>query len=361
MTTSELITVVGAGDVVAKRLLPAIEASRLAGRVIIMHDGVCDVSSRKDGYTTLIDLNSMGTAAAEWTTSYFSSNVHPVIVATPPSARAYYLHASLKGAGLVIAEKPLYMNDHQRHEFPSDHADLRRIFALSYYTQEKAAAWSWLQNPIGLQERFLIFENGCSAGDARELFASLGQLEAVEVAICEGAAHPSHAHRRFWFETIPEGIWFDMGVHIFSLLFALSSDVRLTSVEGSSDFCQFAIEGTIANGVPFRCEFGKGFNDRVERRFLVASYSNGRVTCDVNSCSCTIEHSRLGNATISSRYGSQRYRTIIEQVREFILKGGWPQPENRLDTLTWQQQALDLLIESWPKWFPSPPQGLKSP
>lgn len=348
MATCELITIVGAGDVVAKRLLPAITAAQLASKVNIIHDGINDVRPPSSLPVSFADLSSMGTAAAEWVRGYFGANMDPVIVATPPWARSFYLHAALKGSGLLIAEKPLYIDKVQRGDFPISPTDLKRIFALSYYTQEKAITWSWLHDASASQERALTFENGRHAEEVRELFANLGELRTVEIAICEGAAHPAHSERRFWFEAIPAGVWFDMGVHVFSLLFAVSSRVAITDVTANDELTQFIVKGVLHDGAQFRCQFGKAFAGEVERRFLVASYAEGKVICDVDSCSCIIEHDRLGHATVSARYGSQRYRTLIEQVREFILRGGWPQAENRSDTLGWQRQALDLLIEAWP-------------
>lgn len=341
--------IVGAGDVVAKRLLPALEASRFASHYDVFHDGVSDLSLAQAARVTVIDMSRRPEALRDVLSDKLCGAPAPIFLATPPKARVELTKAALEGWGPVICEKPLFIDRASQSAFLGIQNDFDRLFALSYYVQEKAIAWTWLNRAIPGWEPLLAEPIAGGLAAARDLFVSLGPLEEVRIDICEGKAHSAHPKRRFWFEDVANGVWFDMGVHAFMMLWQIcaasthpSQQVHVDHIRNDSN-TRFEVNGEVGRA-RFQARFGKHFESPHISRQLQARYAAGYCNCNFETGTAEIVSDKRGAMRLVPRYGDQKYATLVRHVLAFCekgtLRGGL-----RVDNLYDQLATLDLMLQ----------------
>jgi len=333
--------IVGAGNVVAKRLLPALMRATFSDRYTILHDGKNDIQHCEPEFPPVV-TRELTTVEIKERLSECQPTV--VFVATPPDPRAAYCEEALKAGHLVIAEKPLAVIPQGIARFQALGNQSNRLFALSYYVLEKALPWTWLLRPKNEWRRHLHFSDLISGQKASDAFRRMGPLQSLHINICEGAEYDAKPGERFWYQDQKNGVWFDMGVHVLMLamISGIDSDALRDISVKKIGIDQFELAAT--SGDPqFTACFGKHFPHGQTGRNLTAQFRNGSVFCNFNSASCSLIEENEEPITVSTAYHSMKYRTLVGQVITFVESDGWKPISNRCDLFSVQLDALSIL------------------
>lgn len=173
--------VVGCGDVVQKRLYPALRSMLPVEKI-----KVYDLKSAEGelGYCTYLENSEE--ICREIDAAVTERDV--VWVETPPYAHASYLKALLETkARLIALEKPISVNRSELQYIEKEILrvpELRnRVFFLSYYTLEKALPLHYL---LYLNENYKDYLNIDDESLVKDWKVLLGALKSAKVFICEG-------------------------------------------------------------------------------------------------------------------------------------------------------------------------------
>ncbi len=335
------LCIVGAGDVVAKRILPAALELNLASSIMVVHNGICELTGNADDRVAVVQVANLGQLEER-----FRAYDAPVLVATPPGPRLA-IAARARAASLpVILEKPLVTTRAELGQARRLGSD-PKLFALSYYVQEKALGWTWLCTRDASLAAWL-------AGDADRLDRAaaiaddLGPLRSLRIRINEGPERSGHADRAPWYSQVAHGIWLDMGVHVVSMamLAALretgETALNIASAGASGRADQLAIAGSAAH-FGFEGDFGKNFASAEQARWLEACFSEGVFRCDFDTGTCTMAHRDGRRETLAPLHGAARYRTMLAQACTFLGTGGWG--AYRGDLIDLQCDALERIFD----------------
>jgi predicted dehydrogenase len=338
----ERLCIVGAGDVVAKRIVPAILELGLAAEVLVLHDGICEIVGDAGGRVRVAEVRDRHALDA-----LLRANRDPVLVATPPGPRMA-IAASARAAGVpVILEKPLVATREALGAARRLGAD-PQVFALSYYVQEKALGWTWLCTRTPGLASWLNPDDGDHLVRAAAIADALGPLRALDIRIKEGVERSGHAHRSPWYAQVEHGVWLDMGVHVVSLaMLAALRETGTTALDivpgrASDREDQIGIAGDAA-GFAFAGRFGKNFADAEKERWLEARFDNGAFRCDFETGACVLTHRDGRRETLTVLHGDARYRTMMAQAGEFLRSGGWS--DRRGDLVDLQCDALACIFD----------------
>lgn len=343
-TICEELVIIGAGDVVAKRMLPAILASNITQKILVFHNGINEVESGSD---PRVEVRACDATAL---TEFLRANRHPVIVATPPEPRMAIARLVRQAGVPVVLEKPLVANRTSLGEARALGRD-HQLFALSYYVQEKAIAWTWLCTGTPVFGTRLVSSGGEDIAAMAAHVSRLGRLRRLAIRIQEGHAHVGPADREAWYAQTPNGLWLDLGVHALSLamLGAMRetgrSDLRIAQAGTAMCPDQFRCAGHFAHA-EFEARFGKNFSDSDTCRRLDARFDFGELSCDLDTASCTLVHDD-GTYVEWRPVDAGRYRLLIAAVGDFLRDGGWRGP--RSDLIELQCDALACLFDCAPE------------
>lgn len=337
----ERLCIVGAGDVVAKRILPAALELNMASSIMVVHNGICEIPGNADARVTIVEVSGMGELEA-----LFRAKDEPVLVATPPGPRLA-IAAGARAANLpVILEKPLVAARAELGTARRLGLD-PQLFALSYYVQEKALGWTWLCTRDAGLAAWLA-----GAADhlqrAAAIADALGPLRALCIRINEGPERSGHGDRAPWYAQAAHGVWLDMGVHVVSMaiLAALretgQSALDIASADGVGRADQFAFAGS-AGHFDFEGSFGKNFASAEQARWLEARFADGFFRCDFDTGTCTLSHRDGRCETLAPLHGAARYRTMLAQAGAFLNAGGWG--TCRGDLIDLQCDALERIFD----------------
>ena len=183
--------VIGCGDVVKKRLYPALGAGKytldISAYDLKENPDQLSVCKYKDNADQILEdiRKNMSQNSVVW-------------VATPPDAHVSYITKLLKTqAKLIVVEKPVAVKESDLQALESCLKRKRnKLFFLSYYILEKALPLTYLATLPAKEEKdktrkirakayeqYLTIENGSFLDQWRKL---LGKLESVQVHILEG-------------------------------------------------------------------------------------------------------------------------------------------------------------------------------
>jgi len=338
------LLIVGAGDVVANRMLPALAAAGIARRATIIHDGICEVTDASGLDIEIVEIPRRAEGKIEAIQRIAAATAAPVIVATPPQPRLD-IALACRSLGLpIVLEKPLYTTLVDRDRFGALLARDPHVYGLSYYVQEKALAWAYLNAIDEADEPYLV-ANGAPA-TAKSLFRNLGRLERLSIVLREGAERSGHPGRTTWYASAPHGVLFDLGVHVLSMIAiasarGLARDGTALDLQQGDAAGQYRLRGFLGP-LWLKSEFGKSYPAARCRRTLDATYAHGRVKCSFDDGSLQIIHNDGRSAGLALRHSDLRYRTLAERLRPFLRQGRWQKP--RPDWLSEQQIALEVLL-----------------
>ena len=189
------LVIVGAGDVVQKRLLPAIVADRNKTRDSKNESRLIQLGDVSTGNNSGIRIYVYDKKPVGDIMSYKVEPVQEMFqkdwdkkhtigwIATPSDTHLSYLVDMLWMMDYVVIEKPLVGS---LKEMEAIHKillsdDRNRIFCLSYYVLEKALSLVFLRRKYGFYRRYLKIAGGKE--DIR--LSSLGYLKTVQIGMIE--------------------------------------------------------------------------------------------------------------------------------------------------------------------------------
>lgn len=168
------IAIIGAGDIVKKRLKPAFEQMgyEVFLYVNIMEEGTIYIDSEDKWLETLKDIDLI------W-------------IATPSFAHIGYLKKLVNLEKFIVLEKPITCYKEELKEFEEilKKNDRNKIFCTSYYLLEKALPLYYLKNNSIAYEKYLDFyENNIKIEkiNVEKINNDLGKLLDVDIKIIEG-------------------------------------------------------------------------------------------------------------------------------------------------------------------------------
>jgi hypothetical protein len=175
------ICILGAGDVVKNRLLPALDTSDFLKNIKIY-----DLPS-----VTKIEYNNKTIEVLPITNLIKNKNENAIVwIATPSNTHLYYLKQMMNKSKFIVVEKPVVSNRSDLEELKKFvNCDKRQsTFFLSYYILEKALPLTYLilQQPV--YEKYLIYNNK-DFSSQKDIcyndYHSLGTLQYVGCKIAE--------------------------------------------------------------------------------------------------------------------------------------------------------------------------------
>jgi len=371
--TPVVINIVGAGDVVENRMLPALlegPGKTSASHIQVFTLGPGDapsshIASRGVALHLVGDETAPRKAEERIIAKVIASGA-PAIIATPSFAHFRYVTA-LNSKGIRFAvEKPLSTLAQDIKVF-RDAGDRfkERMFALSYYGLEKALPLTYLLSANHHYERFLDIDGAGACADhcasvhfdAPLLVSRLGRLKALRIDLVEGP----ETDRRVWTEQQGgEGIAFETMIHPLILLqkfvrhqgLSLGSFQPVVSAgfsvdahrENSTTFLRY--DGKITapgQSIEVTLTCGKYADAPWRRRAGTAEFERGRLafSFDDKSCDLILDNGRTTRLWVQERFATRNYAVQMALTRQFFEEG-WI--DVRFDDFDDQIEVLDWLL-----------------
>lgn len=359
---SRRILAIGNGEVVRRLFHPAIQ--RLEAKPLEL-----------DFFAEQIDAQT--TTYLQAASDAIKRRQEPVYVATPPSSHFAIASMALNQELPTIVEKPLVTSLGQLRVLDSAGSGLNRLFAMGYYSLEKALPLKYLLNPHYTFERFLEVADADQTSkavtlpEAISLFESLGALQQINISVLEDITRsvPVRSKRRHWSEEEYEGgVFLDLGVHVFSILALVLPTLRAEKLQISRSegliylprqsvlqgidnqpalpsAYRIVAEAQHVNPAPaIELAFGKYMaRDPIGAiREVRLRYERGEVNVDLDRCITTVstDASKI-RVSLRRPYNEVKYLTQVSLVCSF-LEGGYP--VGRFDALPEQLTALRILF-----------------
>jgi hypothetical protein len=374
------ITVIGCGDVVRNRILPALLAVYEPRQIAVAADSLSasDLDFlRKSRITNFFSVERRepnSAAGLEWARKSCSSSVigkiatwvesrsRFAIIATPtPTHLDFAMEFARRGLRFGI-EKPLVGTEAELRLItqPGSAALFENAFVLSYYWLEKALSLNYLLSLHPSYRRLLNVEPAMAPQEISYLLGRLGKMQQITIEFLEGA----ETKGRYWSELMRNGgTVMETLVHPFTILFHL---VRSQSPHSNwaglwpeaptvhwfrnehrakeirADYSEeigptmVEIAGTAVGGIQVNIRCGKYLvRPSEEVRRLIARYENGWITADLSTletrlflgshdCPLTISNKSL-LASQANRQGAAlgmlKYQFQIDMLNTFFLDG----------------------------------------
>lgn len=340
------ISIIGNGDVVKNRLLPA----------------VCAVSEELKKYM-LVSVSDKYTASylkdnnqkADMDYVHFtyldcddSNHIKEIInseiiwIATPSYTHYSYIGKYINKVKLLVVEKPIVVFERELEITRRLINNCGNIFCLSYYYLEKALPFVYLQNPLEFYEKYIKINISREA--IFSSFSKIGSLKKIFLHLCEGQDN------RSWLQNEDfGGQYFETFIHLVVLTFtALDNDDTIivdtwsikdnNNVPGSYILCN----GHSNKGVSVLLEMGK-YMER--NRSGILQYENGTVSLDFDKRSITCEffNNTLSchNFTITT-IDKPNYFIQLDMVERCFSEGIAP---NSIDGCDVQIRALEWMFQ----------------
>lgn len=178
------ITILGAGDVVQNRLLPAIK-KYIGDKLIVIFDPEITTEHKEliKGKKGMIQYKVPDNSRI---IDNDILNSHILWIATPSHLHLKLIEQWIERGVFIVVEKPIIsLKSEQRtlEHFMASNA-WNRVFSLSYYYLEKALPLTYLFNPYSFYEKYLSF-NGKERAEILGVFANVGKITDVELFLFE--------------------------------------------------------------------------------------------------------------------------------------------------------------------------------
>jgi len=335
------LRIIGNGDVVKKRMYPALLAADATPDSIKIYDLGDPVGSSD----TLCLRSSEAALTREVIKELDSKSV--VFVATPSYAHMSYLEALLATkARLIVMEKPITCKREELDQIENliSDGDIRdRLFFLSYYILEKALPLTYLVSDNEEYAKYLDIDDKQSLHNWR---LRLGALKNVTVDITEGedprAWTYDPAHGGHLVET------FIHNVLIATLLCGLPTTWR--DVKLSQEPSRIHLTATSHN-TKILLSMIKNAPEEKKKRTAVFSFAHGEIVLDFDECSAKVYFEDLDKTTrlsVKQRY-STKYHVQMDMVKTVAtgehLSDGLDGLLNQIPVLRW---LLDLAEKDRP-------------
>ncbi|MFC3051683.1 Gfo/Idh/MocA family oxidoreductase [Kordiimonas pumila] len=296
------VNIIGAGDVVINRILPALLRERMKGeqdflspltkrhvKVYTITDDIAGAQTIKSG-KVLVQNAAKSAIVADTVAEQV-----PVIIATPSDTHFAYLSALVSSGVKCAIEKPMSTNAAEISLLKQNAETYRAsTFALSYYALEKALPITYLLSGNPYYERFLTVGSGKELTHSKlgQLYRSLGRLKSLDIALVEGAVRSPSAGNRAWTE-VPNGLAFETLIHPLTIAYKFIAKERLNwnsftpkvikgrSAAAVSDNKKVETYIQLRGTIPYEGVNapGRAPGDGVKINLITAKYANEQTRC----------------------------------------------------------------------------------
>lgn len=175
--------VIGCGNIVRNRLLPALRRLKTDNSVVVFDRAFTAASRPSDTQNKHVRVSFLP-IDHEFDKMVLSSCV--VWIATPSYAHISYLSRFAADVQFLVLEKPV-TSIKSEFETAKRLIDKFRpkIFCLSYYYLEKALPLTFLYHPLFFYEKYLDF-HGADREQLLVAFSNLGKVRRIELCLLEG-------------------------------------------------------------------------------------------------------------------------------------------------------------------------------
>lgn len=373
------INIIGAGDVVANRMAPALLDG--VGRLTPAHIQVFTVNGPDDlsraietsGIEVIYPNSGLPLDRAEASLiDRIVASGAPTIVASPSESHfRYILELNATGRRFAV-EKPISVLRQEIDVFlktPDIFKD--RMFALSYYGLEKALPLTYFLSANYHYQDFLEISGPALQDqaspllhiEAPRLLRRLGALKDLRVDLIEGLERSPTAGRRAWTERDgPEGLAFETMIHpliiAHKLLACAGSSIDhfapiIKAGQSSDSVTESAVTylgftGTVNSGseqrIAVQLHCAKYADKRTTRRNGMATFEHGSVSFDFDKKTCAVSLSSKHGAVIAVK---EKYRNNYAIQMELVARfftSGWT--DIRYDDFVDQMAVLAWLLKT---------------
>ena len=330
--------VVGCGDVVTKRLYPALKDHSESSEAFVY-----DLVNAKDKQDYCNYLKNQENICAVIKQKMDEKSV--IWIETPPNSHVSYLEEFIDSrAKLIVLEKPIATTQDDLEKvktFIQTEDNRNKIFFLSYYLLEKALPLLFLVNNNPNLRKYLYIEDESLVNNWRFF---MGDLTHVTVQISEEADN-----REWILQNQHGGQVFETFLHnvlIASLVCGQPdrwSDVQISESQSVDGECEISLLGKSGN-TNIHLSLQKKHSPDNKNRGARFEFTGGTVAVDFNTKKLTVDCTALGKhsaISVKNRY-NDRYSTIVDMV-ERVIKGECEAIE--IDGLINQLQCLEWLMK----------------
>lgn len=339
------ISIIGNGDVVKNRLLPAIcFLSNELKKYMLVSISDKIISNLKDNNQNTdknyVHFSYLNCDNSNHLKEIINSEI--IWIATPSYTHYSYIEKYRSKVKLLVVEKPIVVFERELEIIRQLINNCENIFCLSYYYLEKALPFIYLQNPLDFYDKYL--ELSISRESILSSFSQIGPLKSISLHLCEGQDN------RSWLQNEDfGGQYFETFIHLVVLAFtALDNDDTIVvdnwsikdnnNVPGSYILCK----GHSNKEVSVLLEMGK-YMER--NRSGILQYENGTVSLDFDKRSITCKFfensfSRY-NFTITT-INKPNYFIQLDMVERCYSEGIVP---NSIDGQDVQIRALEWMFQ----------------
>jgi hypothetical protein len=348
------ISIIGNGEIVQKRLKPAIERlselDQLQRRVAVLDiQETLDTNGDCESITKFTHLQFQ--SLSELDKSVLSSNI--LWIASPSYVHLNYLNRYIANSFIAV-EKPIVVNRSEMTVVKQlrKNGMWGRVFCLGYYYLEKALPMTFLSSPSSFYEKYLNF-NGLSRPEVLALFVKLGKLECVELKLFEGEDN------RDWVENpLYGGHIYETFLHLVVMArAAIGIDADwgtpqwTIETEGTHYMSHIHCVGNTTNLVHYDLEMRKHVDPSRVKRGGKMVFSNGHMDIDLDAQSVVAydNHGELFRLSTLSQYtgDDKKYCIQVDMVERCFEESIMPM---LIDGSDLQIKSLDWLNEKEPEW-----------
>ena len=371
------ITIIGAGDVVKNRILPALIDSKiyLPSQVAIASDYI-DAEFKKELQQKGIACFAVNDERKAVTSfqerektrqqvmNYLKKRSSYAIIATPTDEHLAYVTALAKEKIIFAVEKPLIANGAELQVI-KEHGEqlMAHGFLLSYYWLEKALPLNYFLTLNPVYREFLDIQ--CNNDDdylspsaLAYLHDRLGALEKIEMLFLEENEERQWALTKetggFYFETFIHPMTLLLNIVGFDKEITYSSESKWYLTESAQNRYPDVTDKLGANFIVVKGHAGScGFDIKAgkfsghKKRCATIQYSNGQIDIDLDQLTCDVnlfEQSSKRSLTIQVKeeYAKQKYAIQMTLFDQFIRESGeWT--GQRFDDFPEQVQVISQM------------------
>lgn len=372
--TPSVVNIIGAGDVVANRMIPALLHSTMPFGS--EHLNVFTIGDRNDLIgkiedqgvcTKYYDMCDLEKSERKIVSSVIASGA-PVIIATPSEYHFKYVTAFNRQGIRFAVEKPLSNLRQEIKVFiESKESFENNMFALSYYGLEKALPLTYLLGANHHFERFLSVEGvGVIDREAPTLrfdvpgaATALGRLKTARIDLLEGEDRSPTQEKRVWTEHGGvAGLAYETMIHPLILLQKILAQQGYSILDFTAEaVCGNSVQSQTDGSISFLRYDGELKRTGAEIRVVLTcgkyipkpylkrggelEYEGGLVRIDFDRQECSVVLNQGSAITISVKGQYQRkYAVQMALVCRFFNEG-WS--DLRFDDLDDQVRVLKWL------------------
>lgn len=307
------ISIIGAGDVVVNRLIPALKKTSNNLNVAIY-----DINKGQEEKKEKINGNDFAYKIIDDNFRKNILNSNLVWIATPSQTHLSYLEEFIGKDIFIVIEKPLTS---LKAEYTALTKLLKsngrnKVFCLSYYYLEKALPLVYLFNPMVFYEKYLLFSQNKSRSEILAAFSLLGSIKEVQIYLFE------QNDERTWVKNnMYGGQYMETFIHVALLnkmIFGeecVEDNLKWTLGDYKKDYKTTYIEciGKVKKA-DFSLYMGKFMP--VKKREGTIVYENGKVyiNFETSICQCTFYKDSSLNFSVSFNNNYPKYGVLYDMV-----------------------------------------------